>query len=123
MKHYLPFLLLFISLTSYGEIYSGNVNYVTHAGHSRSMYLEYNIDLSNPDKITGTVEILNHQTCKGLHEIELGSISDNVIVLRTKLRDGNLCGRIILTGKLEGNRIIGKVPWGQSQLDIELKKK
>ncbi len=123
MKKYLPFLLFFYSLSSFGEIFTGNVAYTTHAGHSRTMHFEYNIDLSNPDKIIGTVEISHHPTCNGMHEIEFGSLKGNVINLRTKLRDGNLCGRIILVGELDGNKIIGKVPWGQNRLDVELKKK
>jgi hypothetical protein len=123
MKKYLPFILFFISFPSFGEIFTGNVAFTAHSGHSRTMHFEYNIDLSNPDKITGTVEISNHPTCKGLHEIELGSLKGNVISLRTKLKDGNLCGRIILVGELEGNKIIGKVPWGQNQLVVELRKK
>ena len=123
MKKYLPFLLLFTSLNCFGEIFTGTVNYTTQLGHQRAMFFEYNIDLSNPDKITGTLEISQHTICNGLHEIEFGSLKGNVINLRTRLREGNTCGRIILVGELDGNKIIGKVPWGQNRLDVELKKK
>jgi hypothetical protein len=119
------FLIIFFPTICFAEIYSGNVDYTTQKGIRRTMYFEYNINLDNPNNISGGLNISGHSVCNGAHEIESGSIKNSNLILRTKLRDesNKLCGRIIFNGEVVGDKLVGKVPWGGNILDIELKKK
>ncbi len=56
------------------------------------------------------------------HEITSGSINNNSIALRTKDLDGPKCGVIRFNGEIEGNKLVGKVPWNGVQTDLELRK-
>jgi hypothetical protein len=118
------FLIGLISTSAaFADTYYGILNAVNRMGRPTSITFTYNIDLSNKDKITGTLEISGPMTaCSGKHEITSGSISNNSIALRTKDLDGPKCGVIRFSGEIEGNKLVGKVPWNGVQTDLELRK-
>jgi hypothetical protein len=114
---------LILTGTVFADTYYGILNAAARSGKTFPVTLTYKIDLSNKDKITGTLEIAGSRTsCSGVHEIASGSIKNNIITLRTKDIDGPKCGVIKFQGELNGNKLVGKVPWSGAQTDIELEK-
>jgi hypothetical protein len=125
MKLKISFLGVALVITNnvFAETYYGILNAVTRMGRPSPITFTYNIDLSNKDNITGTLDISGPMTaCSGKHEITSGSISNNSITLRTKNLDGPKCGVIRFSGEIEGNKLVGKVPWNGVQTDLELRK-
>ena len=118
------FLVGLISTSAvFADTFYGTLSAATRMGRPTSITFTYNIDLSNKDKITGTLDVAGSTTaCSGKHEITSGSIKNNAITLRTKNIDGPKCGAIVFSGEIEGNKFVGKVPWNGVQTDLELKK-
>jgi hypothetical protein len=114
---------LILTNVAIADTYYGILNAVNRMGRPTSITFTYNIDLSNKDKITGTLDVSGPNTaCSGKHEITSGSINNNSIALRTKDLDGPKCGVIRFNGEIEGNKLVGKVPWNGVQTDLELRK-
>jgi hypothetical protein len=114
---------LIATSAAFADTYYGILNAVNRMGRPTSITFTYNLDLSNKDKITGTLDISGPNTaCSGKHEITSGSINNNSINLRTKDLDGPKCGVIRFNGEIEGNKLVGKVPWNGVQTDLELRK-
>ncbi len=114
---------LLLSNTVLSDTYYGILDAPTRSGKSHSVTFTYKIDLSNKDAITGMLDIAGARTaCSGEHEIASGSIKNNVITLRTKDLDGPKCGVITFKGQINGNKLVGKVPWNGKQVDMELEK-
>ncbi len=114
---------LILTNAALADTYYGILNAVTRMGKPSPITFTYDIDLSNKDNITGTLDIAGPMTaCSGKHEITSGSISNNSITLRTKNLDGPKCGVIRFSGEIEGNKLVGKVPWNGVQTDLELRK-
>ncbi len=114
---------LILTNAALADTYYGILNAVSRSGKTFPVTFTYNIDLSNKDNITGTVDIAGPRTaCSGTHEITSGSIKNNAITLRTKDLDGAKCGAMVFRGEIEGNKFVGKVPWNGVQTDLELRK-
>jgi hypothetical protein len=125
MKFKISVFLLGLILTStvFADTYHGVLDAVSRSGKTFPVSFTYKIDLSNKDKITGTLDIAGPRTsCSGKHEIASGSIKGNAINLKTKDLDGPKCGAMVFSGVIEGNKFIGKVPWNGMQVDMELEK-
>ena len=115
---------LILTSAVFADTYYGILDAVSRSGKTFPVTFTYNIDLSNKDKITGTLDISGPRTsCSGKYEITSGSIKNNAITLRTKDLDGPKCGVIVFRGAIEGNKFVGKVPWNGAQTDLELEKK
>ena len=108
--------------SAFAETYTGILTAISHrTGTTHPVTFTYKLDVSNSESITGTLDISGPSTdCSGEHELANGSIKNNLVVLRTKKRDGFRCGVILFKGEVQGDKFIGKVPWNGHQIDLEL---
>ena len=104
------------------DTYTGILQAISHrTGTTHPVSFTYKLDTSNTENITGTLDIAGPSTdCSGEHELASGSIKNNQVILRTKRRDGFRCGVILFKGEVQGNKLVGKVPWNGYQIDLEL---
>jgi hypothetical protein len=81
----------------------------------------YNLDLSNKQSISGDVSVTGGQTnCNRDYKLASGSIKGEYIVLVSESLEGH-CGPFTFRGKLEGNELIGTIPYGGQPREITLR--
>ena len=123
MKRFAIFMMLLgLSGTSVAETFHGTFE-IDGRGGSRKAKITfvYNLDLSNKQNITGDVSVTGGQTnCNRDYKLASGSIKGENIILVSESLEGH-CGPFTFKGKMEGNELIGIIPFGGQPREITLR--
>lgn len=123
MKRLLAFVMFFgFSGLSIAETFHGSFE-IDGRGGSRKAKITfvYNLDLSNKQNITGDVSVTGGQgNCNRDYKLASGFLKGENIVLTSDVLDGH-CGPFVFRGKMEGNEMIGTIPFGGQPREITLR--
>jgi hypothetical protein len=124
MKKLLVLPTLFLSISCFADVYIGSFQF-----SNRSINLKYSFDASNKSNLKGTFEANRSgrmTPCwQGTRSIEGSKIDGVDIVLiaaPNTAQEGMSCEVFEFVGKVEGNKLIGKLTFGPNVADVVLTK-
>lgn len=123
MKQFLIFLaLLGMSGFSFAETYHGSFVIDGRGGSGKaSIVFVYNLNLANKQNITGDVTVTGGRgNCNRDYKLASGFIKGENVVLTSDSLEGH-CGPFIFKGKLDGNDLVGTIPYGGQPREIILR--
>ena len=124
MKNLLILPMLFFSISCFADVYTG-----TFQNSNRSISLKYSFDSSNQNSLKGTLEANRSgrmtscwQGVRSIDGSKIDGVDVTLIAVPSSALEGMGCEAIQFVGKVDGNKLIGKITFGPNVSDVVLAK-